>query len=304
MAEFDHGFKIVTDAAGPRLARLAGVPCTSWEPLTGDVQATVERLADRAFLARHRRERFVAYVEAYTYWDEAAPWDVLAKSGLLSARERLPTKSLLFVLHPRGYRPQRGKIRLSVGGALTQHVAFEEVCLWKKRPEAWWEQSPGLMTLYPLCKHGRRPEESITHAAGAIERGEGDGVRRGELLTILSIFGSLAYPNLDSVQIIGSEQMRESPFYQQIVQEGVVLKARADILAVLEERLGPEAATRVADTVNALTDVPLMDRLLRLTARCSSVEEFRRALPLVETSPVPATRRRPSTPSRSSGGRR
>ena len=37
-------------------------------------------------------------MEAYTRWQADAPWSVLAKSGLLSQRERLPTKSLVYIL--------------------------------------------------------------------------------------------------------------------------------------------------------------------------------------------------------------
>src|SRR5437868_12996609 len=95
MPSFDRGFKIVAHAAGRRLAGLARVACTRWRPIVSEVQA-VERLADRAFRAARGRERFVVYFEAYTYWEEAIPWSVLAKSGLLSERERLPTVSLVF----------------------------------------------------------------------------------------------------------------------------------------------------------------------------------------------------------------
>jgi hypothetical protein len=38
---------------------------------------------------------------------------VLARSGLLSERERLATVSVLYILLPRGYRPQQGRFRLA-----------------------------------------------------------------------------------------------------------------------------------------------------------------------------------------------
>ena len=107
MPSFDRGFKIVARAAGRQLAGLAHVVCTTWRPIVSEVQA-VERLADRAFRAARGRERFVVYMEAYTYWEEGVPWSVLAKSGLLSERERLPVVSLVFYLRPDGYRPLGG----------------------------------------------------------------------------------------------------------------------------------------------------------------------------------------------------
>src|SRR6516225_8665818 len=96
---------------------------------------------------------------------------MLANSGLLSQRLRLPTVCLAFVLLPRSYRSPGGQLRLEAAGAPTQQLWFREVCLWELVPEGWWELAPELMALYPLCRHGRAPEDAIRYAAEAIERG-------------------------------------------------------------------------------------------------------------------------------------
>src|SRR5262249_34170010 len=85
-----------------------------------------------------------------------APWDLLAKSGLLSQRLRLPTVCLVFVLLPRGFRSQGGPWRLEAAGAPTQQLWFREVPLWELEPEEWWERVPGLMALYPSAGTGER----------------------------------------------------------------------------------------------------------------------------------------------------
>ena len=135
---------------------MAGVPCDGWAPAVSEVQTT-ERLGDRVFLARRGKHRFVVYMEAYTRWKAAARWSILSKSGMLSERERLPTVSLVYILRPRGYRPQEGQFRLSVGDETTQHVFFREICLWQHEPQPWWDQVPGLMALSPLCRQERSP---------------------------------------------------------------------------------------------------------------------------------------------------
>ncbi len=95
---------------------------------------TTERLADRAFRARNGDRRFVVYMEAYTRWTDSAVWSVLAKSGLLSERERLPTRRLLSILAPHGHRSQDGEVRLvAEEDEPTQHIWFREVCLWKQQ---------------------------------------------------------------------------------------------------------------------------------------------------------------------------
>src|SRR5437899_2343452 len=101
MTDFDAGFKIAAHHSGRGLTQQAGIPTDKWEPI-GDTLQTTERLADRVFRAGHGSERFVIYMEAYTRWADSATWSVLAKSGLLSERERLPTRSLIFVLLPQG----------------------------------------------------------------------------------------------------------------------------------------------------------------------------------------------------------
>lgn len=176
MAAYDAGFKIVARTAGRQLATLARVRCDRWAPIVSEVQTT-ERLADRAFRARRGRHRFVVYMEGYTTWRPEVPWSVLAKSALLSERERLPTISLVFVLRPQGYRPQRGQFRLAVGRELTPMVRFREICLWQEEPQAWWEEVPGLMPLYPLSRHERSGRDAVVHAAEVIDKAEPDGHR-------------------------------------------------------------------------------------------------------------------------------
>jgi hypothetical protein len=52
---------------------------------------------------------------------------------------------------------------------VARRLWFREVRLWRLKPEAWWEGVPGLMALYPLCRHQRSPRKAIRHSAEAIE---------------------------------------------------------------------------------------------------------------------------------------
>ncbi len=298
MADFDRGFKFVTRFAGRQLANLAGLPVDSWRPITSEVQTT-ERIADRAFSARSAGgERFIVYMEAYTYWNANAPWNMLAKAGLLSEREHRPTACVVFILKPQRYMPQDGTPELTVGGEVTQLLTFREMCLWQMTPTHWWEESPGLMTLYPLSHHEREPADAVRYAARVIERRTRDTIRRADLLTVLSIFGRLAYRPLDTIALIGREKMRESLAYHQILDEGRLESRRADTLAAVEVRFGSEAATQVAAAVNALEDLPQLDQLLRLAIGCAAINEFHEALAAAAQPARRArgsSRRRPSS---------
>jgi len=293
MPRYDASFKIVARASGQQLAQLAGIDCRQWEPIGGEVQAT-ERLADRAFRARQGRQRFVVYMEAYTRWDANAPWSVRAKSGLLSERERLPTRSLFYVLLAPGYRHQRGSFRLKVEGKPTQQVWFEEICFWKERPQSWWEDAPGLMALYPLCRHNTTPQAAVAHAAQSIAGRVADSVVRADLLVTLAIIGRLKLPQSQVLDLIGRQQMIESPMYQEILAEGraagrvegraagrvegQINTTREHIRETLAARFGPEAATEFADSLRRIDDLGRLSELFRLALGCRRLTEFRKAI--------------------------
>ena len=103
-------------------------------------------------------------------------------------------------------------------------------------------------------------------------------IRRADLLTTLAIFGKLAYKQLDVMGLIGREHMKESALYAEIGDEARIETAQADVLAVLEERLGGQAAASCHDAVQRVTNQDKLRRLLRLAARCANIEGFQRGL--------------------------
>jgi len=273
MPAYDSGFKIAARTSGRQLAGIGLHPVDEWLPVVSEVQ-TAERFADRAFRARRGSEWFVAYLEAYTYWRKEAPWNLLAKSGLLSERERLPTLCLVYILRQRGYRSQQGRFQLDVEGEASQFLRLTEICMWQLEPRPSWEESPGLMALYPLCRHGRSPNQAIAYAAGSIMAATSDTIVRADLLTTLAIFGNLAYKHVDVVSLIGREHMKESRFLTEIGNE----RAQEYVLAALEERFGPQAAASCREAVQRVTNEDKLRQLHRLAVRCASVGAFQRGL--------------------------
>jgi hypothetical protein len=279
MPDYDHGFKIAAHSSGAGLSRLAGIVPDVWEPI-GDTLQTTERLADRAFRATRGSETFVVYFEAYTRWVESAPWSVLAKSGLLSERERLPTRSLIFVLLPQGYTSQKGTFKLKIHPeGKTQQVWFEEVPLWTYKPEPWWEKHPGLMALYPLCDHGREASTALAHAAEAIRHQELDSVRRADLLATLAVFGLLKNRKLDVLSIIGREQMRESAFMQQVAEEVKLEQAREYVLQVLRLRFGDDTVTEFKEAISHIQHLEQLNALHQLAVQSRRISQFRKGMP-------------------------
>ncbi len=278
MAEFDHGTKRIAEAAGRHLARIAGVDCVTWKPLESTLPISVEFLADRVFLATRSNERFVVYFEFYTTWDPEAPWDILAKSGILSRREQLPTVCIVIILQPKGAPEKKGEVRLDLAGKMVQFVRLEEMFLWDEEPEVWWDAEPGLMALYPLCHHGEEPEAAIRHAASAIDANASDAVERRDFLTFLGIYSKMRYPFVSAINIIGREKMRESAFAQEWVEEGSLTTRRADILRVLRSRLKLAQTEEFVPVLDLVKEPDRLDHLLDVAATCAGIDEFRAAL--------------------------
>jgi hypothetical protein len=278
MADFDIGFKIASHTSAREMCRLRGIRCDEWEPI-GDTLQTTERLADRAFRASSGGNSFVVYFEAFTQWKQDARWNLLAKSALLSERERLPTRTFVFVLTRDGYQEQNGTFQLAIENETTQQVWFREICLWREQPQPWWASVPGLMTLYPLTAHHQSANDAVVYAAHAINDRVGDTVVRSNLLATLSIFANLAYPDVDAKELIGVELMRESKFLAQIEAEGELKSARVALEDVLAVRFGTAAGAEFVDTLNAIKDLDKLRELHKLAIKCRGLGPFRKALP-------------------------
>jgi hypothetical protein len=278
MAEFDHGFKIAARFSGAGLSRLAGIVPEHWEAI-GDTLQTTERLADRAFRAPAGGRRFVVYMEAHTRWVDSALWSVLSKSGLLSERERLPTRILIFVLLPEGYADQKGTFRLETEvDDPTQQVWFKEICLWKQKPQPWWQYHPGLMALYPLCDHAQTSADAVAVAAEAIRHREMDSLRRAELLATLGIMGKLVDRGLDVLSIIRREEMVDASLFPEFVLEGEQIRARKAVLQVLAVRFGEKKAKEFAESLERITDLARLEELLKLATVAPRLREFRKVI--------------------------
>jgi hypothetical protein len=157
-------------------------------------------------------------------------------------------------------------------------VWFTEVCLWKQRPEPWWEHHPGLMALYPLCDHNQKTAQAVARAAEAIRHREMDVLRRAELLATLGIFTRLVDRELDVLSIIGREAMHESTLVQEFVLEGEQIRGRKAVLQVLALRFGEEETKEFKEALERITDLGRLEELLKQAIQARRLSQFRKAI--------------------------
>jgi hypothetical protein len=68
--------------------------------------------------------------------------------------------------------------------------------------------------------------------------------------------------------------MKESPIYQEILEEGAVQQSRDYIVDVLSVRFG-EVPPEIAGELAEVADLETLRHLLRLAVRCESIADFR-----------------------------
>ena len=72
--------------------------------------------------------------------------------------------------------------------------------------------------------------------------------------------------------------MRESSFYQEIMEEGSVMTGRFDILDVIEARFGKKEAAAFKKPLGTIEDPNKLRALHRLALRCTDLAELRKAI--------------------------
>lgn len=278
MPALDHGFKEIAQHAGRALARIAGLECEGWTPVESTLQATTEKLADRAFRTKVDGIECVVYMEFIAQWDGDDLWSIQSKAVLLSERERLPTLCLLFILRKKGFVSQNGLWKLRVGKTVTQSLSFVEICLWKIEPEEWWKQEGYLLPLIPLCSHRRSDRNVIEEAVTAIQNATQSRTQQSDLLALLAIFGEFASPGLGVTEMIGRDLIMESKFFQEVATDHYLRGLRRMLLLIAASRFPNEDLTDLSNQLDLINNESRLTELGERIEQCDSLVEFRKHL--------------------------
>src|SRR5438132_1063279 len=79
--------------------------------------------------------------------------------------------------------------------------------------------------------------------------------------------------------------MKESKFYQEVMAEGALERARADVLDAIEVRFGAKAAAEFKEALPGITDLKQLSQLLRLAIQSRRLAEFQRAFASTSSTP-------------------
>ena len=79
--------------------------------------------------------------------------------------------------------------------------------------------------------------------------------------------------------------MRDSPIAQMWVEEGSLMTRRTDIHEILADRFGADAAEPFVAPLKSIANWEALNRLLKMTYRCATLEEFEAAMPPPSSTP-------------------
>lgn len=76
--------------------------------------------------------------------------------------------------------------------------------------------------------------------------------------------------------------MKESKFFEEVMHEGAVVTRRQDVLSLLTDRFGEEAATEFQGPLQGVADLDRLAELLLAASKSRRISQFRRALTAVQ----------------------
>jgi predicted transposase YdaD len=218
-------------------------------------------------------ETFILHPDFQSRYDSTMPTRMHEYRVHVRRTYGKPVLSVVIWLTAEGYPgPGHNRLEEVVWGRRQLVFEFEEVRLWALDPaEHLARGETALLPLIPLM--GQEPSAEVlkqaVEAAGKVE----NEAEQANLLTGISVLSSLRYSRELIHAMIRREKMKESPIYQEIVQEGAAMGKQDAIIHFLTARFGhvPEETVRAVESVE---DPAELDRLIEWAARCQSLEEF------------------------------
>jgi predicted transposase YdaD len=251
--------------------------------------ATVTTEADRVIRVT-RPDPFLLHQEFQSSYDETLPVRLLRYYVLLHERYGLPVHNAVFLLRPEADSPRlTGLLRLDAVGVARPDAEprltfrYDVVRVWQLSAN---DLVRGPLSVAPLAPIADAPESAVPQILRTLEArffGEAPESEAKELLTATGVLLGLRYPR-DLVRefVKGLGQMKESSFYQMVLDEGraegeakgKAEEARNLIILLGGKRFG--AAT--AAIVDALNDISEPERLEALASRLLEVESWEELL--------------------------
>ncbi len=245
----------------------------------------VLRHSDALLRVRDIEGPFLLLVELQLHYDPRMPRRMQAYAALAEEKYKLLAYPLVFYLLPPSPGVSLPDRYYSEFRGLVARRDFRVVKAWTL--EAWEVVEQGPLALVPLTPLMRGADENVVHAGARVlqERGAGE-----EMEVALALFASFMMDAERVRQIVRWEMavLRESPWYQEIIQEGRQEGLQEGIQKGLSEAvlhlvqthfdLPGSAVEDLATQLQRVKETKVLRQLLVDAASAESIDEFRASL--------------------------
>lgn len=287
---YDTAFKDLAEQDPEALLRLIGAlpEGATIRPLPREMTAPA-LFTDQPYEVTHGAEKFVAHVEAQTYYEDDVPSRTVKYDAILWINTGLPVRSYILVLSPHKM-PANAPTEITVdAGGLVLTVRFHLVKLWElDAQQALAMNSESLLPFIPLMNGSRPLMNGSRNDAIQSTRGISkvvDELRRRELALHFYMLGSLRYPAADVLEMIERygmvplHKLKESPGYQNILGEGIEIgieKGRQVMEKVLLDKIEMQfPGFDLKSDLDRVTDLQALEQLYFSISQFADAEELR-----------------------------
>ena len=297
MPYYDELFKYLTEHSPHAIASLA-LKTTDVQvgPKLKTEQVAVNVLhSDLAFQVRVAGEDAVLHIEAQT--DDSRhkpmPLRMLAYASLLGLEHELPVYSTVLYFRPNAGRADPGFYAYGGDERGGLRFTYNIIRIYALDGESFLNASSvGLLPFTALMQppSGMDVETWVQKCVATTREAQVDAEMRATLLFGLSIFGSLAHGADIFTKLISEDIMRESPFYEQVmnrwleegkqrgIEQGIEQGSREmaieNTLAVLTERFPFADTASLQPTLEAIADLNCLKQLNLTASLAPSFEAF------------------------------
>lgn len=251
-------------AAWLRLLNMEVVPA---EVIDADL-STVTAEADKVIHLLTEKPSLLHW-ELQSGYDLTLPDRTLLYSILLKHRHHLTVRSVVLLLHPRADgKHMSGMLEYENSEGTYLTFKYEFIRLWLLPVEVLLEGGLATLPLAPLAKVKPDELENVFNTMKRRIESEASPREAGELFTATGVLMGLRYKASVVEKLMrGVRNMKESTFYQMILEEGKENEARRVILRIGRKRYGePDAETLARiETIVSLEKLELLiDRLVEV----------------------------------------
>jgi predicted transposase YdaD len=286
---FDATPKALLELRPPDWPAFLGVPARSVEVVDADV-STVTAATDKVLLVRSDDGDRIQHFDFQSGPDASVPRRSHGYSALLEERHELPVDSVVVLLHPKAnLRTISGVYERRLPGEAEPYLRFRYrvIRVWELPVETVLRAGIAVLPLAPISNVTREQLPAVIAAMEQRLESEPNQDTVGKVWTAAGVLLGMEYDKGFVQQLFSRVRaMKDSTFYQGIVEEGQVKEARRILLRLGLKNFGGPPTPEQQTALDAITELTRLEDLVERVGQVGNWAD------LLETPPTPPAPRR------------